>query len=64
MFRCAKGFLKLPVPYKDNAAAKKLLITGLKIAPNNSFGHHLMANYYERVEKVRFKICLFNFLIF
>ncbi len=53
-FRCAKGFIKLPEPYRDDVTAKKLLEEGLKVNPNSPFGNHVMAIYYERREKVKF----------
>lgn len=53
MFRCAKGFLKLPHPYRDVDLAKTLLDRGVKENRDDVFGRHMLAHYYEKVDKVR-----------
>lgn len=45
--RCAKGFLRLPYPYKDPRRAKQCLDKALAIAPNNAMAHHQLGSYFE-----------------
>jgi len=46
--KCAKNFLMLPHPYRNELEAKKLLDKALLIAPDDYMVLHVMARYYEK----------------
>ena len=48
LFRCARGFLLLPKKFCNHSLAKELLDKGFTMNPNNDFGKHVMAQFYER----------------
>lgn len=52
LFRCGKGFMRLPPPYQDLEKAKAFLQKGLKISPKSSYGNHAMAIFIMNHEKV------------
>lgn len=59
IFKCAKGFLLLPLEFRDVKEAKRFLDMGLEISPTSEFGNHIMALYYLK-EKVCAKFASYS----
>jgi tetratricopeptide (TPR) repeat protein len=49
--RCAKGFSKLPFPYRDLELAKECCDKALALAPNNAMANHVAGSIYDWYER-------------
>ena len=50
LIRSARGLILLPPPYRDLKQAKELLDRALAMHPDHVFGHHVMAQYFEKIK--------------
>lgn len=48
--RCARGFYRLPYPYKDIKQAKECCDKALLLAPNNAMANHVAGYICQRYE--------------
>lgn len=64
LFRCARGLILLPPPFRNVARAKELIDKGFRVAAYSRFGNQVMAEYYKTTVNLLYNVIFHDLIIF